>query len=223
MVNGNTMMDLIGLSMPTQLSTMSVEEGDCRYVCADMLNQKRHPKAGDIFSFGISLFELMSGEALPQHGTPFLELRSELPVELLESRGYSRPLIDLVTLLMHNDPVARPTARDVLRFFHLPPRVPELVTKWSAAEATCESEEASTPLEMRFVHAALEVSLWLVGAAHRTLQGASLNNNNNNGGSSSSGGNCATGSDALWRRPRVDVEESCTPKTPVIIRRLGRS
>ncbi|RNE99573.1 protein kinase Wee90 [Trypanosoma rangeli] len=224
MVNGNTMMDLIGLSMPTQLSTMSVEEGDCRYVCADMLNQKRHPKAGDIFSFGISLFELMSGEALPQHGTPFLELRSELPVELLESRGYSRPLIDLVALLMHNDPVARPTARDVLRFFYLPPRVPELVTKWSAAEETCESEEASTLLEMRFVHTALEVSLWLVGAARRTLEGASLNNNNNNGGGGgSSGGNCATGGDALWRRPRVDIEESCTPKTPVIIRRLGRS
>ncbi|RNF25645.1 protein kinase Wee90 [Trypanosoma conorhini] len=214
MVNGSAMMDLTGLSMPTQLSTMSVEEGDCRYVCADMLNQKQHPKAGDIFSFGISLFELMSGEALPQHGTPFLDLRSELPVALLESRGYSRPLIDLVGLLMHNDPTARPTARDVLRFFHLPPRVPELVAKWSAAEETCESEDPSILLEMRFVHAALEVSSRLVDAARRALEVASPNNN-------SGGGNCATDGDAVWRRPRLEIEESCTPKTPVIIRRLG--
>ncbi|ESL10685.1 serine/threonine protein kinase [Trypanosoma rangeli SC58] len=70
MVNGNTMMDLIGLSMPTQLSTMSVEEGDCRYVCADMLNQKRHPKAARYFTL-YSLFELMSGERCRSTGHLF--------------------------------------------------------------------------------------------------------------------------------------------------------
>ncbi|KAF5215142.1 hypothetical protein ECC02_008809 [Trypanosoma cruzi] len=219
MGNSNNMMEFTALSMPTQVSTMSVEEGDCRYLCADMLNQKRYLKAGDIFSFGISVFELMSGEPLPQHGAPFLELRSELPIEVLERRGYSRPLIDLVAMLMHKDPTTRPTARDVLRFFQLPPRVPELVKRWSTAVETCENEEPSASLEMRFVHAVLEVSLRLVDLARRAIDGASLNNQHHHNSGDGGGANFAFGGGAV-RRPRIDVEESCTPKTPVIIRRL---
>ncbi|KAH9577360.1 Protein kinase domain [Trypanosoma melophagium] len=234
--------DIAALSVPTQLSIVSVEEGDCRYLCSDMLNQKQYLKAGDMFSFGISLFELMSGEPLPHHGAPFLELRSNPPVEVLERRGYSKPLVDLVVALMSKEPTARPTAFDVLRFFQLPPQAPQLVANWavlaneinnnSSGDQDKEDEEGKEQqgdkkkeelLNMRFIHAALVVSSRLVEVARRGIEGkkqntttttttttTNNNNNNNNTSGSSSGG--------VLRRARIDVDESCTPKTQMTTR-----
>ncbi|KEG14364.1 serine/threonine protein kinase [Trypanosoma grayi] len=216
------------LSAPTQLSIVSVEEGDCRYLCSDMLNQKRYLKAGDMFSFGISLFELMSGEALPHHGAPFLELRCNPPVALLERRGYSSRLIDLTVALMHNDPTARPTARDVLRFVQLPPQAPLVVTKWAALECGStengiengSSNEKPELLDVRFMHAALEVASRLVDIVRRSLgTGLASNGNghsNDNIRSTTNGGGGGGGEAA--RRLRVDVDVSCTPKTPRMTR-----
>lgn len=52
----------------TQMSLASVDEGDCRYLCSDMLNKKQYFKAGDIFSLGMSMYELMCNEPLPCNG-----------------------------------------------------------------------------------------------------------------------------------------------------------
>lgn len=96
-------------------SVMSVDEGDCRYLCADMLNNKLHIKAGDMFSLGMSVFELMSGQPLPRSGDYYQLLRRRVPVEALQRRGYSTALIDLVVCLLRGDPPQRPTAREVLQ------------------------------------------------------------------------------------------------------------
>nr|CCC90217.1 putative serine/threonine-protein kinase [Trypanosoma congolense IL3000] len=204
-VSASSLMDTGMLSLPTQLSVVSVEEGDCRYLCTDMLNEKRYLKEGDMFSFGISLFELMSGEPLPFHGARFIELRHRPPLEQLLNRGYSKRLTDLVANLMHPDPTARPTARDVLLFFQLPADIPRLVPLWAGQlpqqGSVGEEPDASLVLDVRVAHAALEVSSRLVDLTRRELYRGS-------GGVSQYG---------LRRQGFLDVDDTCTPKTPATV------
>lgn len=103
---------LVDRSTDTQASQ---DEGDCRYAATDMINQKECYPAGDVFSVGISLYELMSGKPLPRREASYHALRTcveELPD--LRVRGYSPTLVHLVSAMMHQDPYARPTMRQVL-------------------------------------------------------------------------------------------------------------
>lgn len=234
--NNIGMTEVAALSMPTQPSIVSVEEGDCRYLCSDMLNQKLYLREGDMFSFGISLFELMSGEPLPQQGVLFLELRNNPPMERLAQRGYSGQLIHLVAMLMHNEPTARPTARDVLCFFQLPPQASSLVTQWAAATKASgnggttngdgddggSEQAASTLLEMRYLHAALEVASRLVYITRRTFGAGWPNNTNKSGGGGGGGNDNNTGSDAETQQQQTHFDDFCTPNSPVVTHHLVR-
>ncbi|KAG5468586.1 hypothetical protein CUR178_01420 [Leishmania enriettii] len=165
-----------------ELSTVSVDEGDCRYLCADMLNEKQHFKAGDMFSLGMSLFELMSGQPLPRNGDQFLALRRRVPVEMLRRRGYSADLVELVVALLRSDPPQRPTARQVLQYLRPSSKELKLLSSASAMRQWTESaesfqrlqeeEEQQQPLskddvatatvdELRCVSALMEASMWL--------------------------------------------------------------
>ncbi|CAC9537055.1 putative protein kinase [Leishmania infantum JPCM5] len=165
-----------------ELSTMSIDEGDCRYLCADMLNEKQHFKAGDMFSLGMSLFELMSGQPLPRNGDQFLALRRRVPVEVLRRRGYSADLVELVVALLRSDPPQRPTARQVLQYLRLSSEELQLLSSASAMKRWTESAESFLQLQeeerqqpplgkdgvlaatvdaLRCVSALMEASMWL--------------------------------------------------------------
>lgn len=58
-----------------ECSVTSQDEGDSRYVAHDMLNEKLDFLKGDIFSLGMTLYELMTGEPLPHNGDGFQRLR----------------------------------------------------------------------------------------------------------------------------------------------------
>ncbi|GET92189.1 serine/threonine-protein kinase, putative [Leishmania tarentolae] len=165
-----------------ELSTVSVDEGDCRYLCADMLNEKQHFKAGDMFSLGMSLFELMSGQPLPRNGDQFLALRRRVPLEMLRRRGYSESLVELVVALLRSDPPQRPTARQVLQYLRPSSEELQLLSSSSAMQRWTESAEsfhqlqgeerqppptgkdgepAATVDALRCVSALMEASMWL--------------------------------------------------------------
>lgn len=205
-VNNNSMADAGPLSFPTQLSVVSVEEGDCRYLCMDMLNQKRYLKEGDMFSFGISLFELMSGEPLPHHGAGFLELRQHPPLHLLERRGYSKRLTAFVAELMHAEPTSRPTAHDALCFFQLPPHVPQVMSQWVVGDtppldSQVGEDETNLLLDVRYTHAALEVAARILDKARRLLRRGSIASSQSTGV-------------AAGRRVFAEADGMCTPKDP---------
>lgn len=155
-------------------NAVSVDEGDCRYLCADMLNEKQHFKAGDMFSLGMSLYELLSGEPLPRNGDRFLSLRQKIPTEKLLRRGYSSDLVQLVVALTHAVPEKRPTARQVLQFLRPPPPVLQVLGDRQAM-GRCTADSASneeqlpsvvqtsaTPVPLRCFSALVEASAWLL-------------------------------------------------------------
>ncbi|KAG5468177.1 hypothetical protein LSCM1_02153 [Leishmania martiniquensis] len=167
-----------------ELSIASVDEGDCRYLCADMLNEKKHFKAGDMFSLGMSLFELMSGQPLPRNGDQFLALRRRVPVEMLRRRGYSVDLVELVVALLRSDPPQRPTARQVLQYLRPSSEELKLLSSAAAMRRWTESAEGFQRLQeeeqqqqqpwgkdgvatatvdaLRCVSALMEASMWLL-------------------------------------------------------------
>ena len=131
----------------TETSAASVDEGDCRYLCADMLNEKKYFKAGDMFSLGMSLYELMSGQPLPRNGDQFLALRRQVPAEQLRRRGYSPALIKLVAALLHSDPTQRPTARQVLQYLRPSQAELQLLADPAAMQQWTASAESFTALQ----------------------------------------------------------------------------
>ncbi|KAG5493857.1 hypothetical protein JKF63_01689 [Porcisia hertigi] len=172
-----------------ELSTVSVDEGDCRYLCADMLNEKQHFKAGDMFSLGMSLFEIMSGQPLPRNGDQFLAIRRRVPVEMLQRRGYSAELVELVVALLRSDPQQRPTARQVLQYLRPSSKDLQLLSSTSAmqrwtesAESFCRLQEeqqqdpfllsgttATTADSLRCVSALMEASVWLLTTTQKDV------------------------------------------------------
>lgn len=90
----------------------SQEEGDVRYLASDMLNEKTHYKAADVFALGMSLYELMRGAPLPTSGEEYQRLRNDQAPRIPR---YSEELNSLVHSLMARDPIARPTTYDILR------------------------------------------------------------------------------------------------------------
>mmetsp|Transcript_2981 Transcript_2981/g.4522 ORF Transcript_2981/g.4522 Transcript_2981/m.4522 type:complete len:1036 (+) Transcript_2981:138-3245(+) len=96
-------------------------EGDTRYLPEELLNSsERHPSA-DIFSLGLSLYELClvpDMDVLPYGGGLWHDLREGKGLDVLsQEAGGHRPgaLCHLVGTMMSPCPSARPSARDLLR------------------------------------------------------------------------------------------------------------
>lgn len=91
------------------------QEGDTLYMAPELLSSSaKHPSA-DLFSLGLSLYELASSVAweLPSEGPRWLELRNGTHVpELPKSR--SKELSQLIQSMIHPVPEFRPTADDIL-------------------------------------------------------------------------------------------------------------
>lgn len=91
----------------------SIDEGDSKYLASETM-QGKFTKAADIFSLGITIFEVASGLDLPQRGTVYHKLRHN-EIEDLYFNGLSTDLIRIIKAMMEEDYTKRPTVDDLLQ------------------------------------------------------------------------------------------------------------
>lgn len=94
-------------------ASQDVEEGDSRYMSMELLSGDRSDLTkSDIFSLGISLYELCLGQPLPMNGDKWQDLRAgrfdPLP-------GTSMELTMLIVRMMNPKPEQRPSATELLK------------------------------------------------------------------------------------------------------------
>ncbi|KAF3436413.1 hypothetical protein FNV43_RR23505 [Rhamnella rubrinervis] len=92
--------------------SLPIEEGDARYMPHEILNEKYdHLDKVDIFSLGVTVYELIKGSPLPESGTQCLNLKGgKLPL----LPGHSLQFQNLLKGMMDPDPVRRPSAKDLV-------------------------------------------------------------------------------------------------------------
>lgn len=91
----------------------SIDEGDSKYLASETM-QGKFTKAADIFSLGITIFEVASGLDLPQRGEIYHNLRHN-KIEDLYFNGLSAELVTVIKLMMEEDYTKRPTVDNLLQ------------------------------------------------------------------------------------------------------------
>ncbi|KAK4012839.1 hypothetical protein OUZ56_025093 [Daphnia magna] len=86
-----------------------VEEGDCRYLPVEILRENyEHLTKADIFSLGLTIYEMAGGGQLPKNGDEWHAIRQgRLPY----NGRYSIELHNLLELMIHPDPALRPSTQ----------------------------------------------------------------------------------------------------------------
>ncbi|XP_022214263.2 wee1-like protein kinase isoform X2 [Drosophila obscura] len=88
-----------------------VKEGDCRYLAKEILKDNyMNLFAADIFSLGITLFEVAGGGPLPKNGPWWHNLRDG---EVPHLPKLSKEFNELIAQMMHPDPDQRPTSQSI--------------------------------------------------------------------------------------------------------------
>lgn len=105
----------------TSVSDPRVEEGDCRYLPNEILQEdySNLPKA-DIFSLGATIFEAGGGGPLPKNGPEWHCLRNGNVPDL---PGISRDFNDLIKQMTHPNPNERPSSTSIFNHSVLCPAV----------------------------------------------------------------------------------------------------
>lgn len=96
----------------TSVVNPQVEEGDCRYLPREILQEDfSNLSMADIFALGLTLYEVARGEPLPLNGDEWHAIRNG---ELRPLPGYSLDLQLLLKQMVQPDPAARPTASQLV-------------------------------------------------------------------------------------------------------------
>ncbi|KAJ1457836.1 kinase-like domain-containing protein [Pelagophyceae sp. CCMP2097] len=122
-------------------------EGDTRYLAAELLtNEHRHSGSADVFSLGITLYELGAATPLPNAGASWHALRNGLAPSLCAA-GRSQELEQAVRAMMSPEPALRPTALFVAQLRCAFPGTPvsRLVSSWTRRLAGTLSARATLP------------------------------------------------------------------------------
>lgn len=90
----------------------SIDEGDSKYLASETM-QGKFTKAADIFSLGITIFEVASGLDLPQRGEIYHKLRHN-EIEDLYLNGLSAELAQIIKMMMEEDYTKRPTVDELI-------------------------------------------------------------------------------------------------------------
>jgi len=98
------------LGMAIALKSWDEQEGDACYLSRDLL-ESNPSTAADIFSFGIMLYEIKSGETLPGSGDRWKFLRNG---NVPPPAGCGPELASLIQRMMAPQLETRPTANDIL-------------------------------------------------------------------------------------------------------------
>ncbi|ALC38648.1 wee [Drosophila busckii] len=95
----------------TSVKEPYVEEGDCRYLPKEILQDDYSDLfKADIFSLGITLFEVAGGGPLPKNGPEWHKLRNgEVPTIPTLSKDFN----ELIAQMMHPDPNERPSSMSI--------------------------------------------------------------------------------------------------------------
>ncbi|XP_061176533.1 wee1-like protein kinase 1-A [Saccostrea echinata] len=92
----------------TSVSNPTVEDGDCRYLPKEILNDDfDHLTKADVFSLGVTMYETGTGCHLPKNGEEWHAIRRG---ELKDIPQYSAEINDLLKSMVHPDPSCRPSA-----------------------------------------------------------------------------------------------------------------
>mmetsp|Transcript_35574 Transcript_35574/g.56939 ORF Transcript_35574/g.56939 Transcript_35574/m.56939 type:complete len:471 (+) Transcript_35574:93-1505(+) len=94
-----------------QTDTENFEEGDFKYLSKEVLGGEPST-ASDVFSLGISFYEVVADIILPEVGM-WHNLRDGQIPQL--GSGYSKHLYQVLCCMMHPDPSKRPSAEEVLQ------------------------------------------------------------------------------------------------------------
>jgi len=100
--------------------TSGVEEGDSRYLAAELLDWNVRDKdltKADIFSTGITAYEMVTMQKLPQNGDVWHKLRTNCYELLPSPGGPTQELVDVIRSLMNSDPAQRPSAGACISLF----------------------------------------------------------------------------------------------------------
>jgi len=99
------------LGQAATLKSWNEQEGDARYLSRDLLDCNPST-AADIFSFGLVVYEVRSGEELPGSGDRWIELRSGSVGPPSDCGG---ELGQVIRGMMDPDRLARPSAENILQ------------------------------------------------------------------------------------------------------------
>ncbi|KAK3882997.1 hypothetical protein Pcinc_012650 [Petrolisthes cinctipes] len=96
----------------TSIVNPQVEEGDCRYLPREILQEDfSHLQKADIFALGLTLYEAARGEPLPLNGEEWHAIRNG---ELQPLPGFSIEWQMLLKQMVQTDPTVRPTASQLV-------------------------------------------------------------------------------------------------------------